>query len=78
MSGDVEWAVQLHHTDRIIAAIMPNRPQTPDEHPRRYPATRTAPWFFLILAVLTVLFIVSGVLGFDPVTRFLRWLAVVL
>ena len=45
---------------------------------RRYPAARTSPWFFLVLATATVLFILAGVFQFEPVTRFLRWLAVVL
>lgn len=47
-------------------------------HPHRYPAARTSPWFFVVLVTATVLFILAGVFQFEPVTRFLRWLAVVL
>lgn len=44
----------------------------------RYPVARTSPWFFVVLASATVLFILAGVFQFEPLTRFLRWLAVVL
>lgn len=53
-------------------------PRTPARSSRRYPAARTSPWFFVVLATATVVFILAGVFQFEPVMRFLRWLAVVL
>ncbi len=47
-------------------------------HPARYPAERTSPWFFIVLVSATVAFILAGIFAFEPITRFLRWLAVVL
>lgn len=44
----------------------------------RYPAVRTSPWFFIVLAGVTVAFILAGVFKFEPLTRLLHWLAVVL
>lgn len=46
-------------------------------HSRRYPATRTSPWFFLLLLAVTVTLIVSGIFQINPVTRVLHFLAVV-
>jgi len=57
---------------------VPQNPSTPGRRDGRYPAEHTSPWFFIVLASATVLFIVAGIFGFEPVTRFLRWLAVVL
>ncbi len=57
---------------------VPEKRRNPVPSPRHYPAERTSPWFFLLLATATVLFILAGIFGVDPVTRFLRWLAVVL
>lgn len=57
---------------------MPEKHRNTAPPPQHYPASRTSPWFFLVLAALTVLFIVAGIFGVEPVTRFLRWLAVVL
>ncbi len=45
---------------------------------RRYPVARTSPWFFVVLASATVIFILAGIFSFEPVTRVLHWLAVVL
>lgn len=45
---------------------------------RRYPPTRTAPWFFLVLMAATILFILAGIFEWDSLTKFVQWLAVVL
>ncbi len=45
---------------------------------RRYPPSRTAPWFFLVLMVATAVFILAGIFEWEPMTQFVRWLAVVL
>ena len=57
---------------------MAQKSETIDRHPRRYPATRTSPWFFIILAATTILFTLAGIFHVDPVTKVLNWLAVVL
>ena len=57
---------------------MTQKSETINRHPRRYPATRTSPWFFIILAAVTILFILAGVFHVDPLTKVLNWLAVVL
>lgn len=57
---------------------VPEKRRSSAPSPQHYPAERTAPWFFLVLVSVTVLFILAGIFGLDPVTRFLRWLAVVL
>ena len=57
---------------------VPQDRSTTGRHAGRYPAEHTSPWFFIVLASATVLFIVAGIFGLEPVTRFLRWLAVVL
>lgn len=44
----------------------------------RYPANRTSPWFFIVVAAATAIMILAGVFSFDPVTRVVHWLAVVL
>lgn len=43
-----------------------------------YPPARTAPWFFLALAAVTVAVILAGVFRFEPLARVVHWLAVVL
>ncbi|MGA7965941.1 MAG: hypothetical protein WCB49_08665 [Gammaproteobacteria bacterium] len=53
-------------------------PSMTGRHPARYPAERTSPWFFIVLVSATVAFILAGIFAFEPITRFLRWLAVVL
>lgn len=57
---------------------MADKPQTTARHRRRYPAARTSPWFFVVLISVTVAFILAGIFAIEPITRFLRWLAVVL
>lgn len=57
---------------------MTQKSETVDRHPRRYPATRTSPWFFLILAIVTLVFTLAGIFHVDPISRVLHWLAVVL
>lgn len=44
----------------------------------RYPAGRTSPWFFAIVAFVTVTVILAGIFSVGPVTRVVHWLAVVL
>lgn len=67
--------------------IPPRRYQTRpmSEHPHgnvhrsgRYPRARTSPWFFLVLAVMTLIIILAGVFHLDVVTHVIHWLAVVL
>lgn len=43
-----------------------------------YPPAHTAPWFFVILALATLALILAGVFRFDPLTRLVHYLAVVL
>lgn len=57
---------------------MPRNPSTTRRPTGRYPAERTSPWFFIVLISATVAFILAGIYAFEPITRFLRWLAVVL
>ncbi|MGH8127530.1 MAG: hypothetical protein ACRETC_04065 [Gammaproteobacteria bacterium] len=57
---------------------MADKPQPTAHHSRRYPAARTSPWFFVVLISITVIFILAGIFAVEPITRFLRWLAVVL
>jgi len=57
---------------------MTQKSETIQRHPRRYPASRTSPWFFVLLAVVTITLIISGILQINPVTKVLHWLAVVL
>lgn len=45
---------------------------------RRYPVAHTSPWFFVVLAVVTVVLVLGGIFSFEPVLRVLHWLAVVL
>ncbi|MGH8162593.1 MAG: hypothetical protein ACRESR_10750 [Gammaproteobacteria bacterium] len=45
---------------------------------KRYPVAHTAPWLFVVLLVGTTFFIVCGIVQFEPVMSFFRWLAIVL
>ncbi|HYW75808.1 MAG TPA: hypothetical protein VFA48_04180 [Gammaproteobacteria bacterium] len=56
---------------------MTHKSETIQRHPRRYPATRTSPWFFVLLAAITITLIVSGIFQINPVTKVLHFLAVV-
>ncbi len=48
------------------------------QHSRRYPATRTSPWFFIVLAIITTIVILAGIFQITPVARVVNWLATVL
>ena len=56
---------------------MTQKNATLKRHSRRYPATRTSPWFFVLLAAVTITLIVSGIFQVNPVTKVLHFLAVV-
>lgn len=59
---------------------MGNRTENRGNKPgrRRYPPARTSPWFFVVLSVSTVVFILAGIFEYEPLTRVVQWLAVVL
>jgi len=70
--------LQLEPLSRYLSEPMAQRSETLHRHNRRYPATRTSPWFFIVLAAATILFILAGIFQFEPITKVLHWLAVVL
>lgn len=57
---------------------MRNDSDTLGRTPRRYPTDRTSPWFFLVVAGATIAFILAGIFHFEPLSKLLHWLAVVL
>ncbi len=52
--------------------------RTAEQHLRRPPATRTSPWFFMVLVIITIIVILAGVFQIAPVARVVNWLATVL
>lgn len=70
--------VQLGQLARDLYVFMAQKSETITRHSRRYPATHTSPWFFVLLAAVTITLIVSGVFHINPITKILHFLAVVL
>ncbi|MDN5865111.1 MAG: hypothetical protein L0I62_07845 [Gammaproteobacteria bacterium] len=54
------------------------RPSGKQQSRHRFPPTRTSPWFFIVLMVMTVVFILGGIFEHEGIINVVSWLAVVL